>query len=165
MQKASSFVFWTTLILYLLTLLTVSYVGVYLTYVALPVIVIAGLFMKFSKPSSAKPTAFDNAAKAISDGLYVFTTMVDKAASNAEKAAAELRARAEAEREDEELRQLVKLVDAQKALRKAKTAKFTLSLDLRKGAISQDVWRTEIAKLDKEIDALEKAQPPLSSSR
>lgn len=128
-------------------------------------IVIAGVFMKVSKPRSAKSSTFDNAAKAISDGLYVFSTMVDKAASNAEKAAAELRARADAEREDEELRQLVKLVDTQKAIRKAKTAKLALSLDLRKGAISQDVWRAENVKLDKEINALEKAQLLLSSSR
>ena len=38
--------FYTTLILYVPTLLTVSYVGVYLTYVAIPVIVVSGLLMK-----------------------------------------------------------------------------------------------------------------------
>ncbi len=48
MHKKSTFVFWTTLILYLVTLFTVSYVGVYLTYIALPVIIISGLIMKLT---------------------------------------------------------------------------------------------------------------------
>ena len=43
----SSIIFWWTLILYLITIFTVSYVGVYLTYVAIPVIVISGLIMGF----------------------------------------------------------------------------------------------------------------------
>lgn len=38
-----------TLILFVLTLLTVSYVGVYLTYIALPVIIVSGLLMKITK--------------------------------------------------------------------------------------------------------------------
>ena len=42
MYSVSKYVFYTTLILYVLTLLTVSYVGVYLTYVAIPVIVVSG---------------------------------------------------------------------------------------------------------------------------
>lgn len=51
MYEKASFVFWTTLILYLITLFTVSYVGVYLTYIAIPLIVVSGLIMKFSKPN------------------------------------------------------------------------------------------------------------------
>ncbi len=51
MYEKASFVFWTTLILYIITLATVSYVGVYITYIALPFIVISGLIMKFSEPS------------------------------------------------------------------------------------------------------------------
>ena len=42
MHEKASFIFSITLILYLITLFTVSYVGVYLTYVALPVIIISG---------------------------------------------------------------------------------------------------------------------------
>lgn len=50
MYEKSAFVFWVTLILYLITLSTVSYVGVYLTYIAIPMIVISGLIMKLTKP-------------------------------------------------------------------------------------------------------------------
>lgn len=39
-----------TLVLYLITLVTVSYVGVYLTYVALPVIVVFGLLAFWLEP-------------------------------------------------------------------------------------------------------------------
>lgn len=46
----SSIIFWWTLILYLITIFTVSYVGVYLTYVAIPVIVISGLIMYCTAP-------------------------------------------------------------------------------------------------------------------
>ncbi len=50
MYEKAAFVFWTTLGLYLLTLFAVSYVGVYLTYVAIPIIVLSGLVMLISKP-------------------------------------------------------------------------------------------------------------------
>ncbi len=50
MHDKAGFVFYTTLVLYLITLYTVSYVGVYLTYVALPVIVISGLIMYWTAP-------------------------------------------------------------------------------------------------------------------
>lgn len=50
MHDKAGFVFYTTLALYLITLYTVSYVGVYLTYVALPVIVISGLIMYWTTP-------------------------------------------------------------------------------------------------------------------
>ncbi|PQA83845.1 hypothetical protein C5F52_05115 [Limnohabitans sp. TS-CS-82] len=48
--KVFSIVFWSTLVLYLITLATVSYVGVYLTYVALPIIVISGMAAYFLEP-------------------------------------------------------------------------------------------------------------------
>lgn len=50
MHDKAEFVFVTTLILYLITLFTVSYVGVYLTYVALPVVGISGLIMYWARP-------------------------------------------------------------------------------------------------------------------
>ena len=50
MHAIATYIFWATLILYVLTLVFVSYVGVYLTYVAIPVIVVTGLIMKFTKP-------------------------------------------------------------------------------------------------------------------
>jgi len=106
MYKASTFVFLVTLGLYLMTLLTVSYVGVYLTYIALPVIVISGLSMKFSKPRAEKPGTFENAAKAFSNSLHVFGSAIEQAASDAEKASAKMRADAEKKRADANARRL-----------------------------------------------------------
>jgi hypothetical protein len=48
MGEKAEFVFIVTLVLYLVTLFTVPYVGVYLTYVAIPTIVISGLIAKFT---------------------------------------------------------------------------------------------------------------------
>lgn len=104
MYKTSAFVFWTTLCLYLVTLMTVSYVGVYLTYVALPVIVISGLVMRLSRPRAAKPGAVENAMKAFSNGLHVFGSAVEQAASDAEKATAKMRAEAAKKRADADAR-------------------------------------------------------------
>jgi len=42
------FIFWSILILYIVTFISVPYVGVYLTYVAIPSIVISGLICKFT---------------------------------------------------------------------------------------------------------------------
>ncbi len=52
--EKASFVFFTTLILYIITLCTVSYVGVYLTYITIPVIVISGLIMLINAPKEEK---------------------------------------------------------------------------------------------------------------
>ena len=51
MHEKAAFVFWLTLILYIITLVFVTYVGVYLTYVTIPLIVISGLIMKLTEPS------------------------------------------------------------------------------------------------------------------
>ncbi|ROP62529.1 hypothetical protein EDF81_1023 [Enterobacter sp. BIGb0383] len=68
MHSLSKYVFYSTLILYILTLLTVSYVGVYLTYVAIPVIVVSGLLMKmFSKKSSRSGAVSATVAKVFND--------------------------------------------------------------------------------------------------
>lgn len=61
MYEKAAFVFWTTLGLYLLTLFTVSYVGVYLTYVAIPFISLSGLVMLIAKPSKASRAKIDKA--------------------------------------------------------------------------------------------------------
>ncbi|EMJ6428656.1 hypothetical protein RJO18_001600 [Enterobacter hormaechei] len=60
MYSVSKYIFYTTLILYVLTLLTVSYVGVYLTYVAIPVIVVSGLLMKLLGKSKSKSGEVSN---------------------------------------------------------------------------------------------------------
>ena len=50
MHHTAEIIFFSTLALYLITLFTVSYVGVYLTYVAVPVIVVSGLIMYWTRP-------------------------------------------------------------------------------------------------------------------
>jgi len=57
--EKASYVFWITLFLYIATLLTVSYVGVYLTYIAIPLIILSGLIMKFSTPSKRSQEIID----------------------------------------------------------------------------------------------------------
>ncbi len=47
--EKSMFVFFITLALYIFTIGSVPYVGVYLTYVAIPVIVLSGLIAFISK--------------------------------------------------------------------------------------------------------------------
>lgn len=59
MYEKASYVFWITLFLYIATLLTVSYVGVYLTYIAIPLIILSGLIMKFSTPSKRSQEIID----------------------------------------------------------------------------------------------------------
>lgn len=69
MYKKSAFVFWVTLALYLITLFTVSYVGVYLTYFALPVIVLSGLAMLFAKPSRKNQETIDAKSSTVQDSM------------------------------------------------------------------------------------------------
>jgi hypothetical protein len=50
MHKTFQFIFIITLALYLVTLLAVPYVGVYLTYGAIPVIVLSGILANWLEP-------------------------------------------------------------------------------------------------------------------
>lgn len=61
LYRGALFVFISTLLVYGVTLATVTYVGVYLTYVALPVIVISGGMAYFLEDRSSAPV--DTAAK------------------------------------------------------------------------------------------------------
>lgn len=54
MHRFSLYVFWGTLSLYLITLFFASYVGVYLTYVAIPVILVFGLILRFTSKHQKK---------------------------------------------------------------------------------------------------------------
>lgn len=53
MHKIFQFIFIITLVLYLVTLLAVPYVGVYLTYGAIPVIVLSGILAYWLEPKKA----------------------------------------------------------------------------------------------------------------
>ena len=69
MHSKASFVFWLTLALYLITLFTVTYVGVYLTYIALPLLVISGLIMKCTKPKAEVQKVYDDSKSAATQAL------------------------------------------------------------------------------------------------
>jgi len=67
MYEKSAFIFWLVLILYIITIFTVSYVGVYLTYIALPIIIIAGLIMKLSNPKDRTEKIISSTNNAINE--------------------------------------------------------------------------------------------------
>jgi len=77
MYEKSAFVFWVTLILYIATLLTVSYVGVYLTYIAIPLIVISGLVMKFSQPKQETQKTIATVANSTAEVLNATTGILE----------------------------------------------------------------------------------------
>ncbi len=54
MHKIFRFVFWSTLLLFGAVLFFASYTGVYLVYVAIPVIVVSGVIMQLTKPKPPK---------------------------------------------------------------------------------------------------------------
>lgn len=69
MHEKAAFVFWSTLILYGITLATVSYVGVYLTYVAIPLIVLSGLVMILTKHKTKGRNILGKTTSAIKGAL------------------------------------------------------------------------------------------------
>jgi len=77
MHSKASFVFWLTLALYLLTLFTVTYVGVYLTYIALPLLVISGLIMKCTKPKPEVQKVYDDSKSAATQALLGTSKFLD----------------------------------------------------------------------------------------
>ena len=77
MYRYATLVFWLTLILYLTTLFTVSYVGVYLTYIAIPILVLSGLIMKFSTPKDKKGKVIENHTSLINNVANSATTVLD----------------------------------------------------------------------------------------
>ena len=85
MYEKSAFVFWMTLILYIITLCTVSYVGVYLTYVAIPLIVISGLIMMIAKPQPKTQQVMESTSSAIKEVNKTTNDFLDKMTSSLEQ--------------------------------------------------------------------------------
>ena len=77
MHSKASFVFWLTLALYLVTLFTVTYVGVYLTYIALPLLVISGLIMKCTKPKPEVQKVYAESKSAATQALVSTSKFLD----------------------------------------------------------------------------------------
>ncbi len=65
MHATATFIFWLTLILYLVTVFSVTYVGVYLTYGVIPILIVSGLVMRFSKPKPKNKKIIDDGKIAI----------------------------------------------------------------------------------------------------
>lgn len=78
MHAKATFTFWLTLSLYLVTLFTVSYVGVYLTYVAIPLLVVSGLVMKCSTPKSEHKKIIDESKSALYQASMATTDTLDE---------------------------------------------------------------------------------------
>lgn len=89
MYEKAAFVFWTTLGLYLVTLFTVTYVGVYLTYIAIPFITLSGLVMLIAKPAAKTQQYIDeskrvasNTLSAVQEGINVLDAEAEKQVEN-----------------------------------------------------------------------------------
>lgn len=50
-HNKASVIFWFTLVIYILIWMTVSYIGVYVTYIAGPVLLSSGIIAWFTSPS------------------------------------------------------------------------------------------------------------------
>ena len=85
MYEKASFVFWITLILYIVTLMTASYVGVYLTYIAIPIIVVSGLVMKFSEPNQQSKEIINTTKSTLKTFNNTTNTFLDEINNSLEK--------------------------------------------------------------------------------
>ncbi|MGI2092807.1 hypothetical protein ACRN96_09300 [Shewanella oncorhynchi] len=90
MHAKASFVFWTTLFIYVITLFSVSYVGVYLTYIALPILLLAGLVMKLTTPKPEHKEIQDNISGAVNEALEVTSSVLNSISSGLGTATQEL---------------------------------------------------------------------------
>lgn len=63
MHAKAKFIFWIILFLYVVTLVFATYVGVYLTYIAIPLIVLSGIVMKMTKPKNRPETVMDSTVR------------------------------------------------------------------------------------------------------
>jgi hypothetical protein len=98
MYEKAAFVFWTTLGLYLVTLFTVTYVGVYLTYIAIPFIALSGLVMLIAKPADKTQKYIEESKhianetmNTISSGLDNFGEWADQQSLIAQERASEVK--------------------------------------------------------------------------
>ena len=74
MYKIAQITFWLTLFLYFATLIFVSYVGVYLTYIAIPTIVISGIVMWLTAPKDVRKP---ETTSVVTEGLKATTSILN----------------------------------------------------------------------------------------
>ncbi len=151
MHSKAAFVFWMTLFLYLTTLFTVSYVGVHLTYIAIPMIVISGVIMLITKPSKKYTSTKQEVVN--------FTSELDK---NISKGLGDVAQGLRIIREVQELR-MERDKDLQSLKIEYKKQRFTVDErldvnlteeDKRKARLLREKIDSEIAKIEKEIDRI-----------
>jgi ABC-type nickel/cobalt efflux system permease component RcnA len=85
MYEKAAFLFWTTLGLYLVTLFTVTYVGVYLTYIAIPLITFFGLVMLIAKPSKESQVKIDEAKAVTRETSQAISSSADRIGKSMEE--------------------------------------------------------------------------------
>jgi hypothetical protein len=119
MHAKATFVFWITLILYLITLFTVTYVGVYLTYIAIPLIVLSGLIMKCTKPKpeyeeivNNTKSALKKTGKATNSALEALNSFLDEMNDSLEDYRQKLDKEAHAAKRAKEIKAFNSLMEA-----------------------------------------------------
>lgn len=79
MHEKAKFIFYTTSILFGAVLVFATYIGVYLTYIAIPVILLSGLIMKCTRPNLPLKTEQEKKPKsAINEFIYQSTEVAEK---------------------------------------------------------------------------------------
>tara|TARA_R110000765_G_scaffold180279_1_gene286170 strand:+ start:3006 stop:3434 length:429 start_codon:yes stop_codon:yes gene_type:complete len=125
--------------------MTITYVGVYLTYAALPIIVVSGLLMRLTKPKVRKPRSeFSVAAEGflseVSSGLEEMHGSLDKF-----------------NKKNELIRTRTRELGEQKQALKLKRVEPNIKLKYEKSAAEKEKLNKVIKSIDSDIIDLEMA--------
>jgi len=153
MHAKASFVFWITLILYLVTLFTVSYVGVYLTYIVIPILVVSGLVMKCSTPKPEHKQIIDDGkavlrqtAEVTNEALVGVNSFLDDANKSL----------SEYNKVNELVSERAKFYKEEIQRLKLEKIPFDVNLKYESSPQEQKNIRKEIERIDKDIDGNQK---------
>lgn len=151
MHKKAAFIFWLTLTLYVITLLFASYVGVYLTYVAIPIIVISGLIMMLAKPTMKHEKEPSRAASVVYETSKTASALLDDLSSRMDEVARSL------EKFNMKTQLIRERTQEQKAeIRRLEASKVTPEIELRHATDTTEKHRhqSEIDKINKNIHTI-----------
>ena len=150
MPGKASFVLLVTLTLYLLALFTVSYVGVYLTCVAIPILILSGFAMKCATPKPEHKKNIDDAKTALrqvdeltSEAINSFLGGVNKSLSEYNEVNALVTERAKFYKDQVQQLKLEKIP-------------FDVHLKYEKSQLEQNNIQKKIDEINKMIDVNEK---------
>ena len=149
MHEKAAFIFWVTLILYVTTLFTVSYVGVYLTYIAIPFIALSGIVMLIAKPSKKSQENIDqikatakSTTEAASVGLQNFSTSIDELSKSALVSSIKLRLESE------------KCWPIEKRINQKEEKKRDIRKNFVSSRSSSTEYRQDLKEVDEDIETL-----------